>query len=307
MKLNTCPAVICIYGPTAAGKTALSIELAKQLDGEIISVDSALIYRGMDIGTAKPSLEEQCSVPHHLLDIINPDESYSVAQFCEDATSIIRQIQQRGNIPLLVGGTMMYFNALQEGLAPLPQANERIRAQISTEAAEMGWPALHARLQTVDPVTAEKLKPQDQQRIQRALEVYIITGTPLSALLQQTHSPDDFNYVNILLMPLRRKWLHERIARRFAQMMEQGFLQEVSAVLAQWPEAKDKPAFRMVGYRQAIEYLQHQDLVLLSEKAVAATRQLAKRQLTWIRHWPEGIFIDPESSNLQTLVRAQFR
>ncbi len=299
--------VYCLMGPTASGKTALAIALAQDLPIEIISVDSALVYRGMDIGTAKPSREEQRSVPHHLLDILNPDESYSAAQFCEDARTLIHQIQQRGNIPLLVGGTMMYFNALQEGLAPLPQANESIRAQLAAEAAAVGWPALHVRLQAVDPVTAEKLKPQDQQRIQRALEVYSITGTPLSTLLQQTHSSDEFNYVNILLLPQQRQWLHDRIAQRFGQMLEQGFLQEVSTVLAQWPEAKDKPAFKMVGYRQAIEYLEHRDLKLLSEKAVAATRQLAKRQLTWIRHWSDGFFIDPESSNLQTLVRAQFR
>ena len=299
--------VITLRGPTASGKTDLAISLIKKLPLEIVSVDSVMVYRGLDIGSAKPNQQILDQYPHHLVNVSDPENDYSLGKFFKDVNKAIQLITENKKIPILVGGTMMYFNALQEGLAPLPQANERIRAQISAEAAEMGWPALHARLQTVDPVTAEKLKPQDQQRIQRALEVYIITGTPLSALLQQTHSPDDFNYVNILLMPQRRKWLHERIARRFAQMMEQGFLQEVSAVLAQWPEAKDKPAFRMVGYRQAIEYLQHQDLVLLSEKAVAATRQLAKRQLTWIRHWPEGIFIDPESSNLQTLVRAQFR
>lgn len=298
--------VYCLIGPTAAGKTALAIALAQIMPIEIISVDSALVYRGMDIGTAKPNEKEQREAVHHLLDIIYPDETYSAAQFCEDATAIIANVQQRGKIPLLVGGTMMYFNALQRGLAKLPAADEAVRAEIAAEAAAKGWTAMHARLHRHDPDTAARVKPQDHQRIQRALEVYHLTGLPLSILHQQTSALHDYQFKNILLMPERRSWLHERIARRFDQMLAEGFLQEASAVLQQWPAARDKPAFKMVGYRQALDYFEHLDTALLSQKAIAATRQLAKRQLTWMRHWPNGVCIDPESRDVEQQLLAQF-
>lgn len=291
------PRIRCLIGPTAAGKTALTLALAKVLPIEVISVDSAMIYRGMDIGTAKPTLAELQGCPHHLLDIRNPDESYSAAQFVSDATTLIETILQRGKMPVLVGGTMLYFRALQQGLSVLPPANASVRAEIETLAQEKGWPGVHQALQQVDAVSAARIQPQDAQRLSRALEVYRLTGQPLSTLhaIQLKNRP--YSFCNALLFPSNRVWLHDRIALRFKQMMAAGFIEEVEQLLSTWPESRHAPAMRSVGYRQVIQYLDgHLSRDELMEKGVIATRQLAKRQCTWMRSWGEGTVWDPEDS-----------
>ena len=276
-----------LAGPTASGKTALALALARRWPVEIVSVDSALVYRGMDIGTAKPSAAEQAAAPHHLLDIIGPEQSYSAAQFVADARRLIAGIRARGRWPLLVGGTMMYFKALVDGIDDMPAADPAIRAAIDAEAAQLGWPALHARLAEVDPITAARLKPNDSQRIQRALEVWRASGTPLSTLhlrAQREAPPRDGALV--ALEPASRPWLHERIARRFDAMLESGFLDEVRRLRANPALHLDLPSMRCVGYRQAWEALDvadPPDLADLRERGIAATRQLAKRQITWLR------------------------
>ena len=276
-----------LAGPTASGKTALALALARRWPVEIVSVDSALVYRGMDIGTAKPSAAEQAAAPHHLLDIIGPEQSYSAAQFVADARRLIAGIRARGRWPLLVGGTMMYFKALVDGIDEMPAADLAIRAAIDAEAAQLGWPALHARLAEVDPITAARLKPNDSQRIQRALEVWRASGTPLSTLhrrAQREAPPPDGALV--ALEPASRPWLHERIARRFDAMLESGFLDEVRRLRANPALHLDLPSMRCVGYRQAWEALDvadPPDLADLRERGIAATRQLAKRQITWLR------------------------
>lgn len=290
--------VYCLMGPTASGKTGVAIALAQQLPIEVVSVDSALVYREMDIGTAKPSAAECAGVPHHLIDIINPDQTYSVADFYRDTKQHITAIIARGNIPLLVGGTMMYFKALQEGLAELPPADPAFREQLALEAQLKGWPKLHLRLQAIDPVAAERIKPNDKQRLQRALEVFALSGKPLTDLLAQGQQALPFHFENFLLMPADRAWLHQRIAERFQQMMEQNFIQEVQQLIERWPAALNAPSMRMVGYRQALDYLSHGDKNVLQEKAVAATRQLAKRQLTWLRHWDKGVILEPADSTI---------
>ncbi|MCC5791870.1 MAG: tRNA (adenosine(37)-N6)-dimethylallyltransferase MiaA [Legionellaceae bacterium] len=290
--------LFCLMGPTASGKTALALQLAKYFPIEIISVDSALVYREMDIGTAKPGLAERQQVAHHGIDLINPDEVYSAAQFCASVDSLVPEIRQRQNIPLLVGGSMMYFKALQHGLAPLPAADATLRQHLLGEAQQWGWPHLHARLQQIDPLIAARIEPQDQQRIQRALEVYMLTGKPLSSWQQEKTADAAPHFVNIMILPAHRPWLHQRIAQRFEQMIAQGFLQEVQQLCQRWPGALDKPAMRMVGYRQAIDYYTHQDFALFMDKGIAATRQLAKRQLTWLRHWPKGHILDPNKEDL---------
>ena len=276
-----------LAGPTASGKTALALALARHWPVEIVSVDSALVYRGMDIGTAKPSAAEQAAAPHHLLDIIGPEQSYSAAQFVADARRLIAEIRARGRWPLLVGGTMMYFKALVDGIDDMPAADPAIRAAIDAEAAQLGWPALHAQLAEVDPITAARLKPNDSQRIQRALEVWRASGTPLSTLhlrAQREAPPPDGALV--ALEPASRPWLHERIARRFDAMLQSGFLDEVRRLRANPALHLDLPSMRCVGYRQAWEALDvadPPDLADLRERGIAATRQLAKRQITWLR------------------------
>ena len=281
--------VFCLMGPTASGKTALACELVKAFPCEIISVDSAMIYRGMTIGTAKPDAETLAYAPHHLIDICNPDASYSAAQFCSDATSLCHSILAKGKIPLLVGGTMMYFKALQDGLSILPQADESIRNQLSQEAQQEGWAVMHAKLAHIDPAAAARIHPNDTQRIQRALEVYLLTGQSLSDFLQMPTVSPVFSFVNILLLPAERAWLHERINLRFKAMLQEGLIEEVEYLLQQWPLTKNHPALRCVGYRQVFDYLQGDyDKATLCDKGMAATRQLAKRQLTWLRNWPGG-------------------
>lgn len=287
--------VICMLGPTASGKTALSLELATRLPFEIISVDSGMIYRGMDIGTAKPSAAERAGVPHHLIDIIDPPESFSAAEFCQRANALIDAIYQRGKFPLLVGGTMMYFRALQQGLAVLPHADNDVRNLLLEKAASLGWQALYAELVQVDPLYASRIHSNDTQRIQRALEVYYITQSPMSSLMACTQPNTDYHFINIGLFPQNRKWLHQRIAERWTMMLEQGFIEEVEGVLSAWELTLSMPALRCVGYRQAYAYLKgemnYADFV---ERGLAATRQLAKRQLTWLRTWPDTQSVDCE-------------
>jgi tRNA dimethylallyltransferase len=286
--------VIAIMGPTASGKTAAALEIAKHIPSEIISVDSALVYRDMDIGTAKPNATELASVPHHLIDIIDPSEAYSVAQFLIDTKRLVSEIRARNNLPILVGGTMMYFKALINGLDDLPGADPAIRAELDAEALRIGVPGLHARLAALDPITAARLKPNDSQRIQRALEIITITGQPMSALLaQQPKAEPMFDMLPLSLEPSDRSVLHQRIARRFDIMLEQGFLDEVRHLRLRGDLHPDLPSMRCVGYRQAWEYLDgsctYDDM---REKGIIATRQLAKRQITWLRSIPERIVID---------------
>ena len=289
------PLAVAIMGPTASGKTAAAMEIARHIPAEIISVDSALVYRGMDIGTAKPGADELAAVPHHLIDIITPTEAYSVAQFREDAIRLAMEIAARGKLPLLVGGTMMYFKGLTGGLDDLPAANPEIRARLDQEAASIGYPALHERLAQLDPVTAARLKPNDSQRIQRALEIIELTGRPMSELLAgrpRTELP--FDLVAFSLEPSDRSVLHRRIAARFDAMLENGALvHEVEKLRARGDLHLGLPSMRCVGYRQTWEYLDGAyGMNELREKGIAATRQLAKRQLTWLRAMPDRIPVD---------------
>ncbi|MES2422789.1 MAG: tRNA (adenosine(37)-N6)-dimethylallyltransferase MiaA [Pseudomonadota bacterium] len=284
--------VLCLAGPTAAGKTAAALAIAEQHDVEIISVDSALVYRGMDIGTAKPSAQELAAVPHHLINIRDPLQAYSAAQFVADAKELIGEIQQRGKRPLLVGGTMLYFKALFDGLDDMPAANPAVRAQIEREAQEHGWQGMHAELARIDPLTAARLAPADSQRISRAIEVFRISGQPLSAFhTSKTIAENPYSMLAsglISLEPADRGWLHERIAQRFDTMLAGGLLDEVKALRARGDLHTDLPSMRCVGYRQAWEHLDGESSIAeLRERGIAATRQLAKRQLTWLRGMPQ--------------------
>jgi tRNA dimethylallyltransferase len=280
---------LCLAGPTASGKTAAALAIAEAFAGthpvEIVSVDSALVYRGMDIGTAKPSTAERAAVPHHLIDLIEPTDSYSAARFVHNAREAIAAIRARGHLPLLVGGTMLYFKALFDGLDAMPAADASVRAQIAEQLQRGGLPALHDELRRVDPVTAARLPPGDSQRIQRALEVFRISGRPLSSF----HSERQAQALPplISLEPTERAWLHARIAQRFDTMLAQGFVDEVRALRARGDLHPDLPSMRCVGYRQAWEALDRGDLSPLREQGIAATRQLAKRQVTWLRGMPQ--------------------
>lgn len=289
--------VICLMGPTASGKTDIACKLLQTFPCEIISVDSAMIYRGMNIGTAKPDSALLDIAPHHLIDIREPIEPYSAAAFCEDAKHLCDAILARGNIPLLVGGSMMYFRAFQNGLSTLPSANPALRQALLLEAEKKGWPYLHSKLETFDAVTAARLHPNDAQRIQRALEVYYTTGKPLSQVLKATPTfASTYRWINLILFPEKRAWLHERIAMRFNNMLEMGFLEEVCALQSRFELTPDMPAMRSVGYRQALNYQRGVcDYKTFCEQGVAATRQLAKRQLTWLRAWPNACRFDPEN------------
>jgi tRNA dimethylallyltransferase len=309
------PTYIALAGPTASGKTAAALALARVRPVEIVSVDSALVYRGMDIGTAKPSRDEQAAVPHHLIDILDPRESYSAAAFVADATRLIGEIRARGALPLLVGGTMLYFKALFDGIDAMPAADAAVRTRIDAEAAALGWPAMHARLAKVDPVTAARLAPQDSQRIQRALEVWESSGQPLSSF----HAGDKDKAVKGLaggvlfsLEPADRAWLHARIAERFDAMLAAGFLDEVRALRARGDLSTELPSMRCVGYRQAWEMLDAcgdskpdaKAMDELRERGIAATRQLAKRQVTWLRSMPARTVIACDAPDaVQTAVQ----
>ena len=271
-----------IAGPTASGKSALALAAAQAWPVEIISVDSAQVYRGLDIGTAKPSAAERAAVPHHLIDILDATQAYSAAQFVADARRLIGEINQRGRIALLVGGTMLYFKALTGGLDAMPAADPAVRAALDARAAAQGWPALHAELAAVDPVTAARLKSTDAQRIQRALEVWTVSGQPLSSF-HGRHSAPGLALPLLALAPLDRAWLHQRIAQRFDAMLAGGLVDEVRGLRARGDLQPRLPALRCVGYRQAWAALEACDLAPLREQGIAATRQLAKRQLTWLR------------------------
>ena len=272
-------------GPTASGKTAVAMRLARELPCEIISVDSAQVYKGMDIGTAKPGAALLKEAPHHLIDVIEPHESYSAARFRDDALALMREITERDRIPLLVGGTMLYFQALTEGLNELPEADPMIRLMIETMAGEQGWPALHARLARVDPETAARLEPNDAQRIQRALEIYYLANKPLSELLKKpkyVYFP--YSPIRISLVPGDREVLHARIAQRFEALLEAGLVAELKTLREEYALEAGMPSMRCVGYRQAWNHLEGRiDAAALREQGIAATRQLAKRQLTWLR------------------------
>ena len=279
------PPVVLLSGPTASGKTALAVALARALDAEIVSVDSGLVYRGLDIGTAKPTREERGGVPHHLIDVREPWEPYSAAAFVDDALACIEAIRARGRQPLLAGGTLLYVRALERGLAPLPPADPALRAALVAEAGRRGWQALHAELARVDPVSAARIHPNDPQRLQRALEVHALTGVPLGELQRRTVPRLAAPLIKLALLPDSRAWLHARIERRLEGMVAAGFLDEVRALRADPRVRSDLPAMRSVGYRQAWEHLERADESegRWLERACAATRQLAKRQLTWLR------------------------
>ena len=283
------PPVVLLMGPTASGKTELGVRLATRFGLEIVSVDSAQVYRHMDIGTAKPSALTLSAAPHHLIDILEPCERYSAAQFCRDAAQVLAEIHARGKIPLLAGGTMLYFKALIEGLSLLPAADPQTRLAIDAMAETSGWDALHAELQRIDPTTAARLQRTDAQRIQRALEVYYLSGQPLSALIARGRaSPAPYRIIPIALEPSERALLHERIARRFDRMLELGLITELRGLRERFELNASLPSMRAVGYRQVWQHLEGEfDLATLREKAKAATRQLAKRQLTWLRGWQQ--------------------
>lgn len=297
--------VITLMGPTASGKTALAIKLVEEFNCEIISVDSALIYKGMDIGTAKPSIAEQQSAPHRLINILEPNESYSAADFRRDALHEIELILQRGKTPLLVGGTMLYFKALLEGLSPLPAADDNIRQQIALDAQALGWQSLHDELTQVDPVSAARIHPNDPQRLSRALEVYRLTGRSLTELSQTKSDIFPYDVVQFAIAPKDRKMLHRTIEQRFSKMLAEGFVEEVQKLKARKDLHLDLPSMRCVGYRQCWEYLSGDiEYDIMVEKAVVATRQLAKRQLTWLRGWSDLNWLESgEKNNLATIMR----
>jgi tRNA dimethylallyltransferase len=277
-----------LLGPTASGKSALALELAARLPVEIVSMDSAQVYRGMDVGTAKPDAAERARVPHHVIDVVDPDESYSTGRWRTEALRAITAIQERGKIALLVGGTMLYYRALVSGIDTLPQADAEIRAEIDAQAARLGWPALHAELESVDPRSAHRISPNDSHRIQRALEVWRLTGKPLSTLHGSSKPALPFGLKAFAFVPRSRETLHARIAERFDAMLDAGLVDELRALRARYRLSAGMPSMRAVGYRQAWDYLEGRTPeAAMRERAVAATRQLAKRQLTWLRSFPE--------------------
>lgn len=304
------PLAVLLMGPTASGKTDLAVRLVAQFPCDIVSVDSALVYRGMDIGTAKPPPEVLARAPHRLIDICDPSEAYSAARFRDDALREMRAITAAGRVPLLTGGTMLYFRALQRGLSRLPEAEPAVRAAIESEAADVGWPALHRRLAEVDPASAQRIHPNDPQRVQRALEVHAVTGRAMSELLEeQPGAALPYRLLKLVRAPRGRAVLHQRIERRFADMLEQGFEEEVCRLMARGELSPDLPSMRCVGYRQMLKYLRGETTFgQMAQNAVAATRQLAKRQFTWLRaegdcHW---LFDDADPlAGAQALLEAQ--
>ena len=296
--------IYALLGPTASGKSTLALEAAGKLPLEIVSMDSALVYRGMDIGTAKPSAAQRARVPHHLIDLIDPDQAYSAGRWRQAAILKVQEVISRNRIPLLVGGTMLYYRTLTGGLDTLPPADAQVRAEIDADAARRGWPALHAELAQVDPRTAQRLAPSDAQRIQRALEVWQLTGRPLSTLQGGARQELPFELKGIALIP-ERAVLHERIAQRFDAMLELGLIDEVRALRQRYRLSAAMPSMRAVGYRQVWEYLEGRcGKEALRERAVAATRQLAKRQLTWLRSFPGLERLEPGGAALERLLHS---
>jgi tRNA dimethylallyltransferase len=306
--MGTKPLAVFLMGPTASGKTGLAMELCRQLPCELISVDSALVYRGMDIGTAKPTPDELAVVPHRLIDLLDPRDAYSAANFRHDALAAMAEISAAGRIPLLVGGTMLYFKALLEGLSPLPAADAAIRAKIESEARQHGWATLHEQLAELDPVAAARIHPNDPQRLSRALEVFRISGKTLTELTQSKGDPLPYKVLQFAIAPTERAELHRRIAERFRLMLTQGFEQEVRALYERGDLHPDLPSIRCVGYRQMWDYLEgvvgYDEMV---ERGIAATRQLAKRQLTWLRGWPDLHWLDTDNKEVCHDVIAQIR
>ena len=304
--INSALPVIAIMGPTASGKTGLALDIAAQVDSEVISVDSALVYKGMDIGTAKPTQEEQAGVVHHLIDIIDPADSYSVSQFVNDTNGLIGDILARGKVPILAGGTMMYFNALINGISPLPKSDEKIRDDITQQAQRLGWSKLHDELRGVDPISGERIHPNDPQRITRALEVYRSTGKTLTYWQQQEGEKCPYNIAQFAIAPADRAVLHERIATRFDLMLEQGFENEVVKLYERSDLHEDLPSIRSVGYRQMWQYLDGQlSYAEMRERGIIATRQLAKRQLTWLRGWEQVTWLDTFANDNLTKITAK--
>jgi tRNA dimethylallyltransferase len=303
--MSALPPAIFLMGPTASGKTGLAVELYQHLPVELISVDSALVYRDMNIGTAKPDATTLAKAPHHLIDLIPPTEVYSAAQFRNDALKLMADITARGKVPLLVGGTMLYFKAIQGGFSALPGADPEVRAKLDAEALQIGWARMHDKLAKIDPETAARLQPSDAQRIQRALEVYEISGKAMTEL-HQTSVNDDLPYrlLKVALLPSDRKVLHERIATRFDDILKQGFLDEMKGLLKAYPElTPELPSMRCVGYRQALEHLVGDyDAAELRERGIFATRQLAKRQLTWLRGMDDTFEVDCLNPNIYELI-----
>ena len=295
-----------LLGPTASGKSPLALQLAARLPIEIVSIDSGQVYRGMDIGTAKPSADERSRVPHHLIDLVEPTGSYSAARFRADAITAVEAILSKGRIPLLVGGTMLYYRTLVSGLDSLPAADPKIRSDLNEKAGRLGWPGLHAELARVDPVTARRLPPNDAQRIQRALEVWRVTGRPLSALHGASRKDLPFALQAFALIPADRALLHARIAERFDAMLRNGLVDEVRLLRKKHRLSGSMPSMRAVGYRQVWQHLEGEiDAVQLRERAIAATRQLAKRQMTWLRSFADVERVEPP--NLETLESLMFR
>jgi tRNA dimethylallyltransferase len=305
MNQTMLPPAIFLMGPTASGKTGTAVELYSKLPVELISVDSALVFKDMDIGTAKPDKEILAKAPHYLIDIIDPTSAYSAANFRSDALRLMTEITARGKVPLLVGGTMLYFKALQEGMSYLPEADPVVRAALDAEAAQIGWPAMHAKLAEIDPDTAARLQPADSQRIERALEVFRITGKTMTVLHEETSGEGlPYRLLKIALVPSDRKVLHERIALRFDQMLKAGFLDEVKALKNKYPMlTAESTAMRCVGYRQTLEHLAGEyGVAELRDRGIFATRQLAKRQLTWLRGMDDVMQVDCLNPDMQEIV-----
>lgn len=298
------PLALALMGPTASGKTNIAMGLADQYPVSIISVDSSLVYKGMDIGAAKPDKEMLRRYPHYLVDIREPNEPYSAANFREDALEVIEKVIAQGRIPLLVGGTMLYFKVLLDGMAELPAANEKVRQEIVEKARKLGWKAIHEELKEIDPISAARIHPNDIQRLQRAIEVFELSGQTLTELQSaQSEQVLPCRMVSMALMTENRALLHSRIAQRFEQMLSSGFVDEVRALKAKYPSERDLPSMRAVGYRQMWQYLAGElNYEEMAEKGLAATRQLAKRQITWLRAWPELHCFDMEDPDLLTLV-----
>jgi tRNA dimethylallyltransferase len=307
MQKNNPPAIF-LMGPTASGKTALSVQLAQALNGEIISVDSALVFKGMDIGTAKPALEERGGIPHHLIDILDPAVSFSAGQFKTQALALMEDITRRNKIPILVGGTMLYFNALNSGLAVLPEANAAIRSQLDQDLAQFGKEIMHRRLAKIDPEAAARIHPNDPQRVQRALEVYEISGKPLTSFFQKAQTQQlPYKKIKLIIAPQDRAILHDQIDRRFRQMLEQGLIDEVEALFKRGDLTENMPSIRAVGYRQVWKYLQGEyDFKTMTEKGIISTRQLAKRQFTWLRRETDATSFQTGQPDLLLKVLAMF-
>ena len=308
--MSKLPPAIFLMGPTASGKTGAAVYLHLKLPVEIISVDSALVFKDMNIGTAKPDAATLAAAPHHLIDMIDPTSAYSAANFRSDALRLMADITARGKIPLLVGGTMLYFKALEGGLSGLPEASPAIRAKLDAEAAKIGWPAMHNKLASIDSATAARLMPNDMQRLQRALEVYEIAGETMSSLFaKQTSEALPYKVLKLALVPSDRKVLHQRIEVRFDEMLKLSFVDEVKSLLAQYPQlCAESTAMRCVGYRQALEYLAGQyDLAELRNRGIFATRQLAKRQLTWLRGIDDTIELDCLNPDLNGAVFSEIK